>query len=105
MTKSGVGVAIYFLVRRKGAAGFRVFYNAVADYAKSTGKVEYIKDKPLATLDFREIIPDTKGNWLNQSGSNFENLIPLTDLQTKLAKTVADERAVFGCTLLESAPS
>ena len=94
--KIRVGVAIYFLVRRKGAAGFRVFYNGVADYAKSAGKVEYIKDKPLATLDFREITPDTKGNWLNQSESKFKNLIPLADRQTKLAKTIADEQAVFG---------
>ena len=94
--KIRVGVAVYFLVRRKGAAGFRVYYNGVAHYVKSTGKVEYIKDNPLATLDFREITPDSKGNWLNQSESNFKNLTPLADRQTKLAKTVAEEQAVFG---------
>ena len=33
--KIRVGVAIYFLVRRQGAEGFRVFYNAVGDYLKS----------------------------------------------------------------------
>ena len=39
---------------------------------------------------------DAKSNWLNQSNSNFDRLIPLADRQTKLAKTVEDERAVFG---------
>ena len=31
--KIRVGVAIYFLVRRKGIDGFKVYYNAVGDYA------------------------------------------------------------------------
>ena len=41
-------------------------------------------------------MPDAKNNWLNQSNSNFESLIPLADRQTKLAKSVDEEQAVFG---------
>ena len=94
--KIRVGVAIYFLVRRKGASGFKVFYNAVDDYAKSPDKVDYIKDKAFEAFDFAEIAPDADGQWLNQSNSDFETLIPLANRETKLAKTVADEQAVFG---------
>ena len=94
--KIRVGVAVYFLVRRQGADGFRIFYDALGDYVKSPDKVNYIKKKTLNEADFRQIIPDAKNNWLNQSDSNFERLIPLADRQTKLAKSVDEEQAVFG---------
>ena len=32
--KIRVGVAVYFLVRRQGPDGFRVFYNAIDDFLK-----------------------------------------------------------------------
>ena len=44
--KIRVGVAIYFLVRRKGLKGFRVHYNVVDDYAKTPEK--WITSKPMA---------------------------------------------------------
>ena len=94
--KIRVGVAIYFLVRRRGISGFKVFYNAVDDYAKSHDKVEYVTGKTLASFDFSEITPDANGQWLNQSNSDFANLMPLADRQTKLAKTAGDEQAVLG---------
>ena len=93
--KIRVGVAIYFLVRRKGSSGFRVFYDAVGDYVRAGEKVGYIKDRTFDDLEFSEIKPDTKSNWLNQSDSDFEQLLPVADRQTKLAKTAADEQAVF----------
>ena len=98
--KIRVGVAVYFLVRRKGSSGFRVFYDAVGDYVRAGEKVGYIKDRTLADLEFSEIKPDAKNNWLNQSDSDFEQLLPVADRQTKLAKTVADEQAVFRLTAL-----
>ena len=94
--KIRVGVAIYFLVRRKGATGFKVFYEVVSDYAKSPDKVDFIKDKGIESFDFSQLTPDTKNNWLNQSDSDFEQLVPLANSETKLAKRVEDERAVFG---------
>ena len=94
--KIRVGVAVYFLVRKKGVAGFRVFYNAVEDYARSSDKVAYLKDKGLTNFDFEQITPDSNNNWLNQSNSDFETLLPLANRETKLAKRVEDEQAVFG---------
>ncbi len=93
--KIRVGVAIYFLVRRQGVNGFKIYYNAVEDYAKSHDKVEYIRDRTLSSFDFSEIAPDSEGQWLNQSDSDFASLMPLADRQTKLAKTAGDEQAVF----------
>ena len=93
--KIRVGVAIYFLVRRKDADGFRVFYNAVGDYAKAPDKVDYVKGAGFDAFKFTEITPDAKSNWLDQSDSDFEELLPLANRETKLAKSVADEQAVF----------
>ena len=93
--KIRVGVAVYFLIRREGLDGFRVFYQAIDDYVRSRSKVDYVKGASLAKLGFDEIMPDAKSNWLNQSNSNFDRLIPLADRQTKLAKSSGEERAIF----------
>ena len=94
--KIRVGVAIYFLVRRKGLDGFSVFYNAVDDYAKAFDKIAYVNDKVIDALEFAEIIPDVKSNWLDQSHSDFKQLLPLANRETKLAQTAANELSLFG---------
>ena len=95
--KIRVGVAVYFLVRRKGVSGFKVFYNAVDDYAKSHDKAEYIRGKMMQDFNFDELAPDEFGQWLNQSANRyrFRQLMPLANRETKLAKTAGDEQAVF----------
>ena len=93
--KIRVGVAIYFLVRSKGLDGFQVYYNAVGDYAKAPDKVDYVKAKSFESFYFAKIIPDSKFNWLDQSYSDFEELMPLANRETKLAKSASDEQAVF----------
>ena len=93
--KIRVGIAIHFLVRRKGMDGFKVFYSAVADYAKSGEKAEYVKRKSLAELDFTQIAPDDRNNWLNQSNSDFATL-PLLARQRNIRAGSADsEHAIF----------
>ena len=94
--KIRVGIAIYFLVRRQETDGFKMFYNAIADYAKSPEKTEYIRNKTLSEFEFEEVTPDSRHNWLNQSNPEFERLIPLVNRQTKFAKSADDERAIFG---------
>ena len=75
--KIRVGVAIYFLVRRKGDDGFKVYYNAVRDYARAPDKVGYISGKSIDSFEFAQITPDAKHNWLDQSNSDFNTLITI----------------------------
>ena len=93
--KIRVGIVVYFLVRRKDTDGFRVYYNSVSDYAKAPDKVDYIQGKAISEFEFAEIMPDAKSNWLDQSASDFDELLPLANRETKLAKSVANEQAVF----------
>lgn len=61
-----VGVALYFLVRKEGAQGCRIFYNCVPDYLKSQDKKAYLRDNKFHALPFDHINPDKDGNWINQ---------------------------------------
>ncbi len=93
--KIRVGVALYFLVRRQGTSSFKFYYNAVDDYAKSPDKIEYIKDKAFAVFDFAQIVPVANGQWLNQSNSDFDELMPLADRENKFANIADNENALF----------
>ena len=92
--KIRVGVAIYFLVRRKGSEGFNVYYDSVEDYVGAPGKVAHIYGKTLADFHYRQIAPDANGQWLNQSDSDFAELLPLTDRRTRGLKHAYDAQTV-----------
>ena len=93
--KIRVGIAIYFLVRSQERKDFKLLYNAVDDYAKSPEKIEYIRGKSLEDFAFKEVTPDGKYNWLNQSTSDFDQLVPLIDRETMRAKGPEDENTLF----------
>ena len=90
------GVAIAFLVREKSRLGdCQIHYASREDAEIARDKLAYLKETDLDRIPFDFITPDAKSNWLNQSSSNFEKLVPLADRQTKLARSAADEDAVF----------
>ena len=90
------GVAIGFLVRDKSKAGeCKIYYARRADEELAKDKLAYLQSATLDSIDFTEITPDKKHNWLNQSNPDFERLMPLVNRQTKLAKTLDQEQAVF----------
>ena len=91
------GVAVGFFVREKAKLGdCGIHYARREDAELATDKLAYLRDAKLADIAFDSIAPDAKGNWLNQSNSDFDTLMPLANRETKLAKKVADEQAVFG---------
>ncbi len=91
------GVAVAFFVREKSRLGeCNIHYASREDAEVARDKLAYLKETGLDSVPFESIKPDAKNNWLNQSNSNFERLIPLADRQTKLAKSAEEERAVFG---------
>jgi predicted helicase len=90
-----VGVAVYFLVRKTGGKGCRIFYGAVRDYAKADEKREFLSAKRLADRSFEEARPDAKGNWINQTSNDFETLMPIATKEAKAAKTSGQGKAIF----------
>ena len=91
-----IGVAIGFLVRNsKMQDTHNVHYYAVSDDQSGAAKLFALEKLRLAEIEFEEILPDRRNNWLNQSSSDFENLMPLADKRTKFAKGDAQESAMF----------
>ena len=90
------GVAIAFLVRDKSKLGqCGIHYARREDAELARDKLAFLNDAKLIDIAFESIAPDAKHNWLNQSNSNFERLLPLTDRQTMGAVASDDEKAVF----------
>ena len=91
------GVAIGFFVRETARLGnCGIHYASREDAELAVEKLGYLRGASLKDIAFEPITPDDKSNWLNQSVSDFDTLLPLADRQTKLAKTVSDEQSVFG---------
>ena len=91
------GVAIAFFVREKDGIGeCDIHYTQREDAETAVDKLAYLRSATLDGIKFDSITPDKRNDWLNQSASDFEQLIPVANRETKLAKTVGEEQAVFG---------
>ena len=90
-----VGVAVSFLVKKRGASGCRIRYEAVRDYAKSDEKSDFLRARSIDQRSFEELRPDARGNWTNPSESTFETFLPVATRETKAANVRGQERAIF----------
>ncbi len=74
------GVAICFLVKRHAKASFTVNYARVDQSATAEDKLSALSSASIETIRFTKIKPDKRGNWLNQSESDFETLLPVAKM-------------------------
>ncbi len=71
-------IAIVFFVKDKDAPNNTIFYYEVEDYLKREAKLNLIAGfENLDLVPFKEIVPNDKGDWINQRNDEFEKLIPL----------------------------
>ncbi len=90
------GVAIGFFVRNSASTGNgKIHYHTLTDTHSAAEKLAELKKLNVADISFDNIIPDHKNNWLNQSNTDFDKLMPLANRETKLAKFSNEEQAVF----------
>lgn len=90
-----VGIAVWFCVKKNGASGCHIRYEAVRDFAKSEEKRHFLK-RPLRERAMRDIRPDTKNNWIDlPPESDFDGLLPMIDKAAKAAKQDGRARAIF----------
>jgi predicted helicase len=91
------GVAMVFLVKRKGHKG-----GAVIRYARRP-EMETADEKlsaissigGLSKLTVETIQPDKKNDWLNLSDNDWDKLLPLVDPGVSLARSTSQHKAVF----------
>ena len=90
------GVAIGFFVRDKSKMGkCAIHYARREDAEVAFDKLAYLREAKLDEIAFEDITPDSKNNWLNQSNSDFDSLLPLANKETKFVKFASNDRAVF----------
>jgi len=73
----------------------KIFYFTLRDEQRKEEKLEWFKNTRFQDIPFQRITPDENGNWINLADTDFKTLLPLANKQTKLAKTKAQENAVF----------
>ena len=90
------GVAVAFFVREKAKLEeCSIHYTNREDSELAVDTLAYLAKAQLDDIEFEQVTPDKRSNWLNQSNPDFERLMPLADRQTKFAKTADDEKALF----------
>ena len=89
------GVAISFMVKRKGATSCKIHYVHRPEMEIATDKLAFLRISKFQVIDFERIIPDKNHNWLNIAENDFDDLLPLANKETKLAKSQKEEQAVF----------
>ncbi|GAA8420909.1 DEAD/DEAH box helicase family protein [Helicobacter pylori] len=85
-------VAIIFFVKDESVQNSTIHYYEVGDYLKREAKLNLLAGfENLDSVPFKEIIPNDKGDWINQRNDDFEKLIPLKrDKQHKIFDTIFD---------------
>lgn len=90
------GVAISFLVKRERHQQCRIFYTRRPELETAEDKLQFLGNSRIAELQFEEIRPDTKGNWINQTTNDFDLLLPIAAKEVKTAKKTRQEKgAIF----------
>ncbi len=94
------GVAISFWIKRKKADKrtkhtCRIYYARRPEQESAADKLAWLASTPFPQVEFEHLVPDAKGNWINQADNDFEDLLPLCSKETKAAKTPNKERALF----------
>ncbi|GAA8504904.1 hypothetical protein HpDR57_15460 [Helicobacter pylori] len=71
-------IAVIFFVKDKSVPNNTIFYYEVEDYLKREAKLNLLAGfENLDLVPFKEIVPNDKGDWINQRNEEFEKLIPL----------------------------
>ena len=89
------GVAISFLVKKKGAKGGRVFYARRPEMETAEEKLSFLSGSALQRVDCEELRPDAKHNWINIGQNDFDDLVPIASKDAKLAAKPSQEKAIF----------
>ncbi len=91
------GVAIAFMVKRRGKAGqgCRIHYVRGPEMDTAEEKLAWLAGYPASRLGFDRVEPDTAANWVNITANDWSNLMPLADKRLRLVKGRSQERSIF----------
>ncbi|GAA7105561.1 hypothetical protein HpBGD24_01200 [Helicobacter pylori] len=75
---SRVTIAVIFFVKDTSVKNSTIHYHDIGDYLTREAKLNRLAEfEDLDSVPFETIIPNDKGDWINQRNDGFEKLIPL----------------------------
>ena len=93
--QTGVAMAFFIKQPKKKGQLAKIHYAGRPAMETAADKLTFLHETKFKAVDFDRIKPDAKGNWLGQTDNDWESLVPLIDKETKGAKSIAGERALF----------
>jgi len=88
------GVAIAFMVRRRGKQSAVVRYARRPEMETAEDKLAFVAKNPLSAVQFETIVPSKSAEWLNSAANAWDDLLPLCSKQVKAGKG-RHESAIF----------
>jgi predicted helicase len=89
------GVAISFFVKRLKHKECKIFYARRPEFDTADDKMAFLGNTKASAVSYERVVPDKNGNWINLTENDWEDLIPVADKKTKVAKTKGQEKAIF----------
>jgi len=89
-----IGVAITFLIRKKGKYPFHLSYLRI-NQPTTEERLTWLSKTKFADIPFDVIKPDSKANWIETVNNDFNDYIAICSKQTKSARTKSLEDALF----------
>lgn len=90
-----IGVAISFLVRKKGSKGCTIHYARRPEYETREDKLAFLGSTGIDRIDFEPVQLDRKNSLIDHQENDFEDLIAIADRQTMATSTRGQDRAIF----------
>ncbi len=89
------GVAISFLVKRKGESAKNIFYFRRPEYEITEDKLAFLVNTKASDIIWEQIKPDLKNNWLNITENNWSDLISLALPKLSGKSADGDRNSIF----------
>ena len=90
------GVAICFLVRKKGLAGCTIRYVRRPEDETAEDKLSWLGGADLRALGMMEVKPNARHDWLDtESIGGWAEMLPIADTKTKGSTERSKERSIF----------
>ena len=70
----------------------KISYFSLQDFQGKDAKLEWLERVSFEKIEFDNINPDGKGNWINLTDNDFDSFLPLVDKEVKAGKS---EKAIF----------
>lgn len=92
------GIVVSFLLKdgQEKTVGNLIYYSHLFPmHELRENKFQFLAATKFSKIDFENIQADKNNNWINLTDNDFNNLLPIADKNTRLAKSKTGEIAIF----------